>query len=95
MRSGVDGRSVTQGSQTLFLESLALTLIKLTHLCFSNDPEDAQVCLIRVRDKLCRNGPDLRMPGLTHWSQIEIDRYIGLPIFLPLFKHFTIIGYRF
>ncbi len=27
--------------------------------------------------------------------QVEIDRYIGLPIFFPIFKHFTIIGYRF
>ncbi len=27
--------------------------------------------------------------------QLEIDRYIGLPIFLPILKHFTIIGYRF
>ncbi len=27
--------------------------------------------------------------GLSDWS-LEIDRYIGLPIF----KHFTIIGYR-
>ncbi len=26
---------------------------------------------------------------------LEIDRYIGLPIFFPIFKHFTIIGYRF
>ncbi len=26
---------------------------------------------------------------------VEIDRYIGLPIFSPIFKHFTIIGYRF
>ncbi len=26
---------------------------------------------------------------------VEIDRYIGLPIFFPIFKHFTIIGYRF
>ncbi len=25
--------------------------------------------------------------------QVEIDRYIGLPIFFPIFKHFTIIGY--
>ncbi len=36
---------------------------------FSNDLEDsdshAQVCLIRVRAKLCRNGPDLRIPGLN------------------------------
>ncbi len=31
-------------------------------------------------------------PGMT-W--LEIDRYIGLPIFFPIFKHFTIIGYRF
>ncbi len=23
---------------------------------------------------------------------LEIDRYIGLPIFFPIFKHFTIIG---
>ncbi len=28
-------------------------------------------------------------------SLIEIDRYIDLPIFSPIFKHFTIIGYRF
>ncbi len=28
-------------------------------------------------------------------SIVEIDRYIGLPIFFPIFKHFTIIGYRF
>ncbi len=28
-------------------------------------------------------------------SCLEIDRYIGLPIFFPIFKHFTIIGYRF
>ncbi len=27
--------------------------------------------------------------------KIEIDRYIGLPIFFPIFKHFTITGYRF
>ncbi len=27
--------------------------------------------------------------------RLEIDRYIGLPICLPIFKHFTIIGYRF
>ncbi len=26
---------------------------------------------------------------------LEIDRYIGLPIFFLIFKHFTIIGYRF
>ncbi len=26
---------------------------------------------------------------------LEIDPYIGLPIFLPIFKHFTIIGYQF
>ncbi len=29
------------------------------------------------------------------WSWVEIDWYIGLPIFSPIFKHFTIIGYRF
>ncbi len=28
-------------------------------------------------------------------SALEIDRYIGLPRFVPIFKHFTIIGYRF
>ncbi len=27
--------------------------------------------------------------------RLEIDRYIGWPIFFPIFKHFTIIGYRF
>ncbi len=26
--------------------------------------------------------------------EVEIDRYIGLPIFFPIFKHFTIIGYQ-
>ncbi len=26
--------------------------------------------------------------------ELEIDRYIGLPIFFPIFKHFTIIGYE-
>ncbi len=26
---------------------------------------------------------------------LEIDRYFGLPIFFPIFEHFTIIGYRF
>ncbi len=25
---------------------------------------------------------------------VEIDRYIGLPIFFPIFKHFTIIGFE-
>ncbi len=29
---------------------------------------------------------------LLFWS--EIDRYIGLPIFFPIFKHFTIIGFE-
>ncbi len=28
-------------------------------------------------------------------SRLEIDRCIGLPIFFPIFKHFTIIRYRF
>ncbi len=28
-------------------------------------------------------------------TSLEIDRYIDLPIFFPIFKHFTIIGYRF
>ncbi len=32
---------------------------------------------------------------LTTWSQVENNRYISLPIFPPIFKHFTIIGYRF
>ncbi len=27
--------------------------------------------------------------------RLEIDQYIGLPIFFPIFKHFTIIRYRF
>ncbi len=27
--------------------------------------------------------------------RLEIDRYIGLPKFCPIFKHFTIIGYWF
>ncbi len=28
-------------------------------------------------------------------AKLEIDRYIGVPIFFPIFKYFTIIGYRF
>ncbi len=32
---------------------------------------------------------------LCSLSIIEIDRYIGLPIFFPIFKHFTIIRYLF
>ncbi len=28
-------------------------------------------------------------------SGLEIDRYTDLPIFFPIFKHFTLIGYRF
>ncbi len=43
--------------RSTFLQSLTPNLIKLTYLWFSNDPEDtdlhAQVCLIRVRAKLC------------------------------------------
>ncbi len=30
---------------------------------------------------------------LTKPTKLEIDRYIGLPIFFPIFKHFTIIGF--
>ncbi len=30
-----------------------------------------------------------------YYTELEIDRYIVLPIFFPIFKHFTIIGYRF
>ncbi len=26
--------------------------------------------------------------------KVEIDQYIGLPIFFPIFKHFTIIGFE-
>jgi len=33
--------------------------------------------------------------GILMWLPVEIDRYIGLPIFFLIFKHFTIIGYRF
>ncbi len=32
---------------------------------------------------------------VSGWLLVETDRYIGLPIFFPIFKHFTIIGYRF
>ncbi len=60
------------------LQSLAPTLIKLTYLWYSNDLEDsdqhAQVCLIRVRAKLCRSGPDLRMPGLC--DRIRFERLL-------------------
>ncbi len=37
----------------------------------------------------------LLLPDQRTVLQLEIDRYIGLPIFSPIFKHFTIIGYRF
>ncbi len=64
-----------QGSSNLSLEG---SNPDQTHdLWFSNDLEDSdyhtQVCLIRVRAKLCRSGPDLRMPVLfylfmwQHW----------------------------
>ncbi len=33
-------------------------------------------------------------PASSQRIRLEIDRYIGLPIFFPIFKHFTIIGYR-
>ncbi len=33
-------------------------------------------------------------PWSTRCSGLEIDRYIGLTIFFPIFKHFTIIGYK-
>ncbi len=31
---------------------------------------------------------------IKDWCRLEIDRYIGLPIFFLIFKHFTIIGYQ-
>ncbi len=62
-----------QGSSNIpwrsnLLQSLAPTPDQ-THLAvFSNDLKDsdshAQVCLIRVRAKLCRSDPDLRIPCL-------------------------------
>ncbi len=33
-------------------------------------------------------------PTVQIRKQLEIDRYIGLPIFFPIFKHFTIIGFE-
>ncbi len=54
-------------------QSLAPTLIKCTYLWISNDLEDSdlhsQLCLIRVRAKLSRNGPDLRIPDL--WGIVK------------------------
>ncbi len=38
-------------------------------------------------------GDRLTWHGRNTW-QLEIDRYIGLPIFFPIFKHFTIIGFE-
>ncbi len=32
---------------------------------------------------------------LQRKKKVEIDRYIGLPIFLQIFKHFTVTGYRY
>ncbi len=60
-----------QGSSNLSLEGQSAAEFSSnpdqTHyLWFSSDLEDSdyhtQVCLIRVRAKLCRSGPDLRMP---------------------------------
>ncbi len=35
------------------------------------------------------------LKGSKALFRLEIDRYIGLRIFFQIFKHFTIIGYRF
>ncbi len=37
----------------------------------------------------------VRAKFLTLKKKVEIDRYIVVPIFFLIFKHFTIIGYRF
>ncbi len=97
---------VYQGSSNLSLEGQSaaeFTLIKLTFLWFSNDLEDsdssAQVCLIRVRAKLCRSGPDLRMPAVHGKVRAAIfDGYISLPIVFPYFNYknitiFTMMNY--
>ncbi len=31
---------------------------------------------------------------IANYISLEIDRYIGLPIYFPIFKHFTIIGFE-
>ncbi len=42
---------------------------------------------MKSKNKLCRQ--------LKCVDKKNIYRYIGLPIFFPIFKHFTIVGYRF
>ncbi len=37
----------------------------------------------------------VRAKFLTINTKVEIDRHIGVPIFFLIFKHVTIIGYRF
>ncbi len=41
----------------------------------------------------CKNKGSSNVQNGTFF--LEIDRYIGLPIFFPIFKHFTIIGLEF
>ncbi len=58
-----------QWSQTQSWRATALQSSAPNHTCLevSSDPEDLDYldlgCLIRVGAKLCRNGPDWRMPA--------------------------------
>ncbi len=55
-----------------------------TNDCTSKDPSI----------KLLKFADDTTLIGLIQDGDWPIYRYIGLPIFFPIFKHFTIIGYR-
>ncbi len=64
------------------LQSLAPTLIRLTYLWWS----------WRVRAKLCRNGPDLRIPGLDGYSGICFISTICYSTELKLLLLFFSVG---
>ncbi len=51
-------------------------------------------CIAKNSDNNNNNNSSLILAN-TMFLLVEIDRYISLPIFFPIFKHYTIIGYRF
>ncbi len=59
----------------MFIQCLQSRVCVHAHV-ISNDLEDcdwhAQVCLIRFRAKLCRNGPDLRIPDIASDCRLKL-----------------------
>ncbi len=64
-----------------------ISLVVLFDLSAAFDTIDHDILIDRLENYTGIQGQALR------WFRLEIDRYIGLPIFFPIFKHFTIIGY--